>query len=255
MAYNTATFSRLDQNGDGSVSIVLRYTGNAFEPPVERPYPVSVNPMPTADYMRAFAMTAVSDLNKFKNFITGATPSIGSTLDITTPLPSEAASTYGLFMAASAPFTPGTTPQDVFTISGSATRTVQVVWMAITTVQTSAGTNAWSLVKRSTANSGGTSATVAGVPLDDAFPAATAVVRQYTANPTAGTLIGSMWSGRVPSPAPATAVGDFEKIVPVGGRGTRTTLSGTTDVLAWNFAGAALPSGLSVQAVVCWTEN
>lgn len=254
MAYNVATFARLDRNADGSSVIVIRYTGDAGELPVERNYPVSVNPMPSADYMRAIAMTAIADLNKYKNFIAGATPNIGSVLDTTTPLPSDPASTYGLFLAASAPFTPGTTPQDVFTISGSATRTVQVVRAGIMTTQTTAGLNVWDLLKRSTANSGGTSSTLTAVPADSAFPAATAVVRQYTANPTAGTLVGRVWGGKVAAPVPASAVGDAEKIIDVN-RISSLALRGTGEVLAWNFGGAALPTGLSVQAWVVWTEN
>lgn len=255
MSYTTATFNRLDLRADGATEIVLRYTGDAGELAVERTYPVSVNPMPTADYMRAIAMGVISDLNKFKNFNTGAQASVGSVLDTTTPLPSAPASTFGMFAAASAPFTPGATPQDVFTISGSVSRTVQIVRMGITTIQTTAGLNRWDLVKRSTANSGGTSALLTGVPTDKAFPAPTATVRQYTANPTTpGTLVGALWSGRVASPLAASAAGDFEKVID-GSKGLSLILTGTGDVLSWNFAGVALPTGLSVQAWVIWMEN
>lgn len=253
MAYNTATFTRLDTNADGRATIVLTYTGNAGELPVQYLYPIDATVMPTADYMRGLAMQRLAILNNNRNFIIGATASIGTVLDTTTALPSAAASTFGLFMAASAPFTPGATPQDVFTITGSATRVVSVMRMALTTVQTTAGMNAWSVLKRSTANSGGTSATVAAIPIDSSYPAATAVIRQYTANPTAGTSLGALWTGRVASPVPASAPGDVSATL-FRDASTTIQLLNATEVLSWNFGGAALPSGLSVQASVWWTE-
>lgn len=253
MSYTTATFTRLEVNADGSVKMILTYTGDAGEQSREFAYPYEAQTPPTADMMRALAMQRLQILNNTRNFIIGATPNVGSVLDTTTPLPSDPLSTFGAFIAASAPFTPGATPQDVFSITGSATRIVTVTKIALSTVQTTAGMNAWALVKRSTANTGGTSGTVVAVPTNDAFPAATAVVRQYTANPTLGTLIGNVWTGRVPSPAPATVLADT-LMTPLNDRQS-IVLTGTTDVLALNLAGVALPAGLSVQAYVYWTEN
>lgn len=157
-------------------------------------------------------------------------------------------------MAASLPFTPGATPQDVFTLTGSATRNVSIIGAGISTQQTTAGVNAWNLLRRSTANSGGTSAAVAAVANDRTLPAATATVLQYTANPTAGTLVGRLWSGRVSSPAPGTSgVGNVNVTLELGSSGTK--LAGVTDVLAFNFNGAALPAGLSVTAWFAWMES
>lgn len=257
MAYITATFARLDRNADGRATIVLVYTGNAGEAPVEYNYPIDATVMPTADHMRGLAMARLAVLNNNLSFVTGALPFIGTVLDTTTPIPPPSNGIVpGTFMAASAPFTPGATPQDVFAITGSATKTITVLRMAITTVQTTAAMNAWALVKRSTANTGGTSALVTAVQVNDIDPAATASVRQYTANPTAGTLIGSVWTGRVPAPAPATAFAGASECVVWGQNfGPAVVLTGTTDVLAWNLGGVALPAGLSVQASVWWRES
>ncbi len=251
MAYTTATFTQITTDGDGTIKLVLRYTGDAGEPAVESSYPVNVNVPPTADYMRALAMARITLLNRSINFRTGATPFLNTVLDTTTPLPTDPVIVRGAFMAASAPFTPGATPQDVFTIMGSASKTIRVVRMGLSGIQTTAGLNAWSIVKRSTANSGGTSALLTAVPTDDSYPAATATVRQYTANPTAGVLIGSVWSGRIMSPILASTPGDIEKLVCFS---PPIVLSGITDVLAWNFGGVALPTGLSVQARAEWDE-
>lgn len=257
MSYNVATFSRLDENEDGSVVMVITHTGDAGEKPREQRIPYEATVQPSADTIRAFAMNRSAVLNRTKNFIIGAQPNVGSVLDITTPLPATAASTYGVFMAASTPFTPGATPQDVFTITGSATKKTQVLLMGLSTIQTTAGMNAWLALKRSTANVGGTSANIAPVAVSKLFPAATAIVKQYTANPTTpGTLVGNLWSGRVPSPAPATVLTGVEKILSFNGVGSPIAhLFDATEVLAWNLNGVALPAGLSVQAFVWWSEQ
>lgn len=254
MSYNVAKFARIVKNANGSNSLILSYEGNSGEPVVEVEYPFDNPSGVTADYMRGLAMARIASLNANLNFYTGALPNVGATLDTTTPLPSAPASTFGVFIAASAPFTPGATPQDVFTITGSATRAVRVIRMGLSSLQTTAGMNSWQVVKRSTANTSGTSASVTRVPLDKAYPAATATVLQYTVNPTAGISIGAIWSGRVAAPAPATAVGNTEKIIEVP-TGTLAILTGTADVLAWNFSGVALPSGLSITPWVMWTEQ
>lgn len=162
------------------------------------------------------------------------------------------------YLAYSTAFTPGATPADVFTLTGSATKIVRVLRMFLATIQTTAGVNGWNIVKRSTANTGGTSAVVASIRSDQNDPAATATALQYTANPTAGSVVGGAWSGYVNSPAVTTAgIGgtlgvfvDFPDSL-----GKAITLRATSDVLSWNFAGVALPAGLIVRAGVLWTEE
>lgn len=252
MSYTTATFDRLVSNADGTGTMVFKYTG-AGETAVESKHTVNTSVMPTADYARGLAMERLAVLNTNLAFLVGAAAAVGQVLDTTTPLPVPAASVFGSYRAASAPFTPGATPQDVFTITGSATREVRVTGIGISMVQTTAGINAWLLNRRSTANTGGTSALVTGVPNHDAYPAATATVRQYTANPVVGALLGTPWSGRIISPAPASLPSMLGKDLDLG-RGV-LTLTGITDVLAWNLNGIVLPVGLSVQAWVSWDEG
>lgn len=255
MSYDTATFTRLDRNANGTAALVLTYTGNAGEPPVDFTYPVDANSPPSADYMRGLAMARLSILNNNRNFITGATPFIGTVLDTVTPLPSPATDAFGEYSASSAAFTPGATPQDVFTISGSATKIVRVTRMIISTTQTTAGANRWALVKRSTANSGGTSSAVAAVPTDSLYPAASAVVRAYTANPTAGTLVGTPWAGRVTSPTAVLSTASLGPDIQNPMRNAIAVLRGAAESFSWNFGGAVLPAGLLVNATVWWTED
>lgn len=251
MSYTTATFARLDKNADGTAAMIFRYTGNSGEIPVERSVPVNTSIMPSADWSRSIAMEHMAILNTNLSFYAGALGAVGTVLDTTTPLPASSA-VYGAYHATTAPFTPGATPQDIFTISGSATRSIRVTGVGLYTVQTTAGINTWMLNKLSTANSGGTSATIVAVPDDATNPAASGVVRQYTANPTAGTLVGAIWSGKVVSPAPASVASVIGKELNYSRK--PIILTGTSQVLSWNFGGAALPSGLSVQAWVSWEE-
>lgn len=161
------------------------------------------------------------------------------------------------YLAYSAAFTPGATPQDVFTIIGSATKIVKVLRMWLSSTQTTAGVIGWGIVRRSTVNSGGTSAAVTAIRSDLNDPAPTATVLQYTANPTLGTLVGGAFSGFVNSPAPGTAgsgtVGIFVDFP--DSLGKPIVLRSAQDVLGWTFGGVALPAGLSLRVGVVWTEE
>lgn len=253
MSYTAATIQRTDTEGTGRVSIWVNYTGDAGEPALLEPVYIAYNDPSPLVSVRQVAYTRLAALNGSIALKGAAQPFVGQILDTTTnPFPTAAASTYGLFMA-SATVLPGTTPQDVFTITGSATRAVQVVRMSFSTIQGTAGTNLWNLVKRSTANTVGTSSAITAVPTDRAFPAATATVKSYTVNPTAGTLVGALWSAKVPSPVIAAAPGKLETIV-FDSR-SPVVLTGIGDVLTLNFGGAALPASLSVTANVWWTES
>ena len=160
------------------------------------------------------------------------------------------------YVAVSTAFTPGATPVDIFSITGSATNNIYVQKMGISTIQNAAGVNALFIAKRSTANIAGTSAAPAIVTYGSGNSAATATVLQYTANPTTpGTLVGYAWGGWVNSPIAASAADPVTEIDFVTAYGQPIELLSTAEVLAFNFKGAALPAGLSVIAYVVWTES
>jgi len=158
--------------------------------------------------------------------------------------------------AASSAFTPGATPTDVFTLTGSGTKTIRVTRIRVSGIQTTTGNNAFFLIKRSSANTGGTSASVTAVPRDSTNAAATGTVLQYTANPTLGGTIGSVRCSRLFTPAAAavaasdTIIWDFDDF-----QTGPVILRGTGQVLAVNFNGAALPAGLSLLCSITWTEE
>ncbi len=254
MAYNLATEQRAFMATNGQTgSVVIRYTGNAGEPPVSIEYTQSLSSAPSADYLRGIAINQLNVLNTTLTYVTSQIGIVPVTLDTTTPI-TPVASTFGAFVAATGPFTPGTTPTDIVTIFGSATRTITVNKITIATVQTTAGINAWKLIKRSSANTGGTSAALTRIPMNSVFPAATATLLQYSVNPTAlGTALGNVWSGNVAAPSLTSVVNGCLE-VPLLAQ-SPVTLTGVAQGLAVNFSGVALPSGLSVQVIIGWSEQ
>ena len=170
----------------------------------------------------------------------------------------SAGSTKATYMATSGPFTPGATPEDVFTITGSGTKVVKVLGIWLTTEKdTGSTTDAWYLKKRSAANSGGTSAACTAVPLDSASPPATATVLSYTADPTLGNLVGSIASYKL-APFDVATAGQSTPIHCLFNAhlsGQPVVLRSVNEVLAVNHNNAALPAGLVISATVLWTEE
>lgn len=254
--YNAATVTNFSRRSDGRLQLHVSYTGDAGEAPFLDSIFIASDTL-DANAIRREAKRKINVLNNNEDVIDIVEANLPYTIDVATPLPTPTSTPAMSYIAASAPFTPGATPQDVFGIRGSASKKITVFRAGITTNQTTAGNNAWALVRRSTANSGGTFAAVAAVPTESTFDAATAAVVQYTANPTAGTLVGRIWSGRAASPGAGTAIlGDANIVIPFSERGFGSiVLDGTAESLLFNFNGAALPAGLSVVAWVQWMEG
>ena len=134
---------------------------------------------------------------------------------------------------------------DIFTITGSASKTIRITRLEISGQQTTAAAAQVIVLVRSTANSGGTASTLTAVPHDSNSPAATAVVKAYTANPTTGNLVANIYAGYVFLAAPGTAtVGSDKVVLDYGNRpGQAIVLRGTSQVLAVNLNGATVTGG------------
>lgn len=162
------------------------------------------------------------------------------------------------YSACSTAFTPAATATDIFTIEGNATTNVYVMKVGLSSTQGTAGVNEWFLLKRSAVNSvAGTFTNPAKVPFNSGNSAASAVVKQFSANPTPGASLGAIWHGWVNSPVVTTAgIGnsileiDFEELF-----GQPICLNSASEILALNFNGAAVPAGLSVIAYAVWAEK
>lgn len=110
-----------------------------------------------------------------------------------------------LVYSASIPtFAVATAATDVFTLKGTNKRTIKIrrIGMSLTgnLALNASVTVEVTLVKRRTPNSGGTSVASTKVPHNSTSPASEADVRHYTANPTLGTLVGTVRSQKVTVP-------------------------------------------------------
>ena len=167
--------------------------------------------------------------------------------------------TSATYSASATNFVPPASATDVFTITGSATKTIKINDFGFSSTTTAGSGIALgiSFIKRSTADSGGTSVTATNVPHDSANAAATAVVRHYTANPTLGTSVGSIRSRRIIVPAAGsngsgTAGGSEEEFNVRPGQ--PIILRGVTEQFCINLNGTSITGPVSA-AFVEWVEE
>lgn len=152
------------------------------------------------------------------------------------------------------------TPTDVAQIIGSATKIIRVMRVFAQGGATAkSGSMDCSIVKRSTADTGGTSTVVPGVPLDSNDAAATAVVRQYTANPALGTSLGRIASAYLTfsnGSTFSTTPTPLEIPLPLQGGVQGVVLRGAAEALCINLNGQALPAtGMTFSFTYEWTEE
>lgn len=156
-------------------------------------------------------------------------------------------------------YTAYTTPTDLFCLSGSASKTVYVTMFGQAGNATAATLETTYFIKRSAANTGGTSTTPTPVSIDSTNAAATAVMTVYTAAPSLGTAVGTLAIVTF-NFAALTAPGTFSNIYTFATtEGLNTyqqpiTLRGTSESLCANFNGAAWPLGGTDLITVEWTE-
>lgn len=154
--------------------------------------------------------------------------------------------------SATASITLAATATDVAILPGSATTTVFVTKVILSGTQTTGGQVGFSIVKRSTANAGGTSAAMTAIPHDSADAAATAAPLSYTANPTPGTAIGSVRQSYIPFGAANNAqVGVVT--LEFGDKGKPITLNGVAQGLAVNLNGVTVTGGV-IDVTFEWFE-
>lgn len=157
------------------------------------------------------------------------------------------------YSAAAVGFVPAAaTATDIFTITGSATKTIRIKEIRISGTTTSGSpikTNI-QIIKRSSANVGGTSAVVTPAQNDSASAASTATVVRYTVNPTTlGTIVAAIRGDSTAVSASGISGGvimfDFSK--------NPVILNGTTQLLCINLGGASVTSPVFSISVE-WAE-
>jgi hypothetical protein len=155
------------------------------------------------------------------------------------------------YCAVASAIIPVAAAQDIFWITGSATKTIKILNIGISATQTTFGTVPLFIIKRSTANSGGTPTTQTSVPNDSNFAAATATVISNTGSVTTGTSVGTIKTTKMKVGATTSLFGTdelrYEFDQPI-------VLRGATQLLAVNL-GAATVTGGSYSIWIEWTEE
>lgn len=141
---------------------------------------------------------------------------------------------------------------DIAILPGSASATVFVTRVIVSGVQTTGSQTNILLIKRSAANTGGTSAAMTAIPHDSADSAATAAPLSYTANPTPGAAVGTVRQAYAPVNT-ATAQTSGATVFDFGDKGKPITLNGIAQGLAVNLNGVTLAGG-SIDVTYEWFE-
>ncbi|MES2864089.1 MAG: hypothetical protein V4666_08225 [Bacteroidota bacterium] len=139
---------------------------------------------------------------------------------------------------------------DIAVLPGNASNAVYVTKVVVSGIQTTAGTGLVQLVKRSTANTGGTSAAILSIAHDSA-DTAVSLPLSYTANPTTGTPVGTMRSETI---VLGNATGTSTKAIwDFGERGKHVLLTGVAQGLAINLNGSTYAGG-QISLYIEWLE-
>ena len=152
-------------------------------------------------------------------------------------------STYGVAITNQQPAASAT---DINCITGSATRTIYVRSIRLTGSNSAGAVGRdIQIVKRSTADTGGTPSNATVVPHDSFSAAATATVTSYITNPTTGNAVGNVASVHAAFPVTTASVNVTVYDFPFGREGsTSLVLHGVNEQVCVNMfaAGAATDS-------------
>ena len=159
------------------------------------------------------------------------------------------------YSTGAAGYTGYTSPTDIFSITGSATKTIKVINVRVSGFATADNHVEIALVKRSVANTGGTPTTITPTPWDSLFSAATATVVTYAAAPTLGALVGNVCACQVEIPAKSGVGGSILEWQFNRNGVTPIVLRGTNEMLALNLSAVTLPSGAELNITIEWVEQ
>lgn len=152
-------------------------------------------------------------------------------------------------------FTTAASATDIARLPGNGTTVVRLLRVYVTQQATNVNASAnFYLVKRSTANSGGTAVSNTVVPLDSANSAANSTPQHYTANPTTGSLVGTVShyliaSGQTGASQPQPSTYTFP-LYEANLESQAITLRGTSQEVDVNLNGVTDAIGTSVS--VTW---
>jgi hypothetical protein len=161
--------------------------------------------------------------------------------------------TYSVFIPG---VVPAANPTDLFQIRGSATKIIRVKALWVEGIATAASDITLRLIRRSAANTGGTSTAPVGVARDTTNDPATAALALYSANPTAlGGAVGVAGGGRLNL---AVANSNLIDRVALADNYLDTqahVLRGGAEWLSLNLNGDAWPAGGVLNLRIIWSEE
>lgn len=144
---------------------------------------------------------------------------------------------------------------DVLTISGSATKTIRIYRIIFFLTSNNSKESTLNGVRRSSLNTGGTFTLLTNVPHHTVNPAATAVVKAYTQNPSAlGSTVGNLIVSDIfvsgsanTASVPYNLMLDSLILEPI-------TLVGLNELFAINLNSESFSNNLA-RATLFWTED
>lgn len=152
-----------------------------------------------------------------------------------------------------------TTPTDLFSLAGSATKKIRLVHAELSGTATTSTSSDVLLVKRSTANTGGTPTTITPVKHDTQTPggACTATIATYGSAPTLGTLVGAVKDAQLTLPPAASSTPALTYLPWDFGTHNEepVALNGTAENVGLNFQGVAWPAGGKISVSLTWSEE
>ena len=153
--------------------------------------------------------------------------------------------------------TPVATATDVVVLSGSASKVIRVTKVSIVGTATAASIYDHYIIKRTTANTGGTSSNVTAAQSDSNDAAQSGTLKIYTANPSAlGTGVSVEGNKTYLAAGVTPGAAALPYVYTFGTRNDKAiVLRGTAESLAINFGGQAVPSGANLYLSIEWTED
>ena len=188
-------------------------------------------------------------------------PGVNSTLNSVFTLAYDNSTMKPTYSATRAGIVPDSAATDICTLSGSATKTVKVRRIAISGYTATAQTDPVAIIKRSTANTGGTGVALSAIAYDSTNSltgsttnTATAVAEAFTGNPTIGTQAGMIADVYIGFGAPTNASEAPHEAV-FGTLGSPVVLRGIAQMLTVNLNGLTYAAPVGMSCVFEWTEE
>jgi hypothetical protein len=145
---------------------------------------------------------------------------------------------------------------DVFTVTGVNGWNVYITRLAISGTATAANLAQVQIIRRITADTGGTATNPVAVVCDTSDPVAQAVLTAYTANPTLGTSTAPGGLARSIGFAMGTPTAPIERnVIDLWNSGIKPfTLRSATEQMCINFSGVTITGGI-VTITIEWMES